>query len=139
MWQQGLVAHAIIAGRDFDESDRADGEKVVWANRRFGAYMQSPFVYGDELYVCRDNGVVTCWDAKTGEQVLYQSAHNDWVLGTVFSTDSSHLVTVSRDRSMKLYEVATERFVDNVTSITPGALKGGLHAVDRHPTKDELF
>ena len=35
-------------------------------------------------------------------QVLYQSAHDDWVLDTVFSTDGSHLVTVSRDRSMKL-------------------------------------
>ena len=47
---------------------KADGEQMVWANRRFGAYMQTPFVYGDELYVCKDNGVVTCWDAKTGEQ-----------------------------------------------------------------------
>jgi len=45
-----------------------DGERLVWGNRRFGAYMQSPFVYGDELYVCRDNGVITCWDAKTGKQ-----------------------------------------------------------------------
>jgi len=40
---------------------------------------------------------------------------------------------------MKLTEVATERFVDNITSITPGALKGGLMTVDRHPTKDELL
>jgi WD40 repeat protein len=39
---------------------------------------------------------------------------------------------------MKLIEVATQRFVDNITSITPGALKGGLAAVDRHPAKDEL-
>jgi WD40 repeat protein len=40
---------------------------------------------------------------------------------------------------MKLIEVATERFVDNLTSITPGALKGGLHAVDRHPKEDQLL
>jgi len=40
---------------------------------------------------------------------------------------------------MKLTEVATERFIDNITSITPGALKGGLHAVDRHPTVDQLL
>jgi len=40
---------------------------------------------------------------------------------------------------MKLTEVATERLEDNITSITPGALKGGLQAVDRHPTKDELL
>ena len=30
--------------------------------------MQTPIVYGDELYVCKDNGVLTCWDAKSGEQ-----------------------------------------------------------------------
>jgi WD40 repeat protein/mono/diheme cytochrome c family protein len=86
---------------------------------------------------CADN-TVRAIDAKTGQQVLFQGAHNDWVLGTVFSTDASHLVSVSRDRSMKLIEVATQRFVDNITSITPGALKGGLAAVDRHPKKDEL-
>ena len=32
---------------------------------------------------------------------------------------------------MKLTEVATQRMEDNITSITPGALKGGLIAVDR--------
>ena len=40
---------------------------------------------------------------------------------------------------MKLIHVATQRFIDNITSITPGALKGGLNAVTRHPTKDELL
>ena len=67
--------------------------------------------------------------------MLFQGAHSDWVLDTVFSSDGSHLVSVSRDMSMKLTEVATQRFVDNITSITPGALKGGLMAVDRHPTQ----
>lgn len=59
---------AINEASEGELSVDADGEQMVWANRRFGAYMQSPFVYGDELYVCRDNGVITCWDAKTGEQ-----------------------------------------------------------------------
>ncbi len=77
-------------------------------------------------------------EAETGKQVLFQGGHNDWVLDTVFSVKGTHLVSVSRDRSMKLTEVATERLEDNITSITPGALKGGLQAVDRHPTKDEL-
>lgn len=87
---------------------------------------------------CPDNSVRAI-TAETGEQVLFNGAHNDWVFDTVFSVQGTHLVTVSRDRSMKLIEVATERFVDNVTSITPGALKGGLHAVDRDPKKDELL
>lgn len=93
---------------------------------------------GKIAFGCSDN-TLRAIDAATGKQVLYQGAHNDWVLDTVFSTDGSHLVSVSRDMSMKLTEVATQRFVDNITSITPGALKGGLNAVARHPTKDELL
>ncbi len=86
---------------------------------------------------CPDN-TLRGLDATTGEQVLFSGAHSDWVLDTVFSVNSDHIITVSRDMSMKLVEVATQRFVDNLTSITPGALKGGLIAIDRHPTKDEL-
>lgn len=87
---------------------------------------------------CPDN-TVRAFDTETGRQVLFNGAHNDWVLDTVFSVDGTNLVTVSRDRSMKLIDVATERFIDNITSITPGALKGGLHAVDRHPTENHLL
>jgi WD40 repeat protein len=85
---------------------------------------------------CADN-TLRAVEAATGKQVLYQGAHNDWVLGTVFSKDSSYLVSISRDRSMKLTEVATQRFIDNITSITPGALKGGLLAVARNPKQTD--
>jgi WD40 repeat protein len=87
---------------------------------------------------CSDN-TVRAIDPTTGKQVFFNGAHNDWVLDAVFSVKSDHLITVSRDMSMKLFEVGTQRFVDNITSITPGALKGGLASVDRHPTKDELL
>jgi len=87
---------------------------------------------------CADNSLRAI-DAATGKQILFQGGHGDWVLDTVFSKDDSHLVSVSRDMSMKLTEVVTQRLVDNITSITPGALKGGLMAVDRHPTKDDLL
>ncbi|MGE3878669.1 MAG: WD40 repeat domain-containing protein [Planctomycetota bacterium] len=83
--------------------------------------------------------VVRAIDASSGEQVLFQGAHDDWVLDTVFSRDGSHLVTVSRDRSMKLTKVESQQFIDNITSITPGALKGGLISVAGHPERDELL
>jgi WD40 repeat protein/mono/diheme cytochrome c family protein len=87
---------------------------------------------------CADNSVRAI-DAKTGAQVLFMGAHNDWVLDTAFSADGSHLMSVGRDMATKLTEVATQRFVDNITSITPGALKGGLSAVARHPKRDEIL
>jgi len=86
---------------------------------------------------CADNSVRAI-DAETGKQVLLQRAPNDWTLDTTFSIDGKHVVSVGRDMTVKLTEVATQRFVDNITSITPGALKGGLFAVARHPTRDEI-
>jgi WD40 repeat protein len=86
---------------------------------------------------CSDN-TVRAIESDTGKQVLFQGAHDDWVLGTVFSRDSTYLVSVSRDRSMKLTEVGTQRFIDNITSITPGVLKGGLLAVARNPKKSDV-
>ncbi|HJT78474.1 MAG TPA: hypothetical protein VJ739_14820, partial [Gemmataceae bacterium] len=85
---------------------------------------------------CSDN-TLRAIDAASGKQVLYQGAHNDWVLGTTFTSEGAYLVSVSRDRSMRLTEVATQRFIDNVTSITPGALKDGLLTVARRPLKDK--
>jgi WD40 repeat protein/mono/diheme cytochrome c family protein len=86
---------------------------------------------------CADNALRAI-DAETGEQVLFMGSHTDWVLDTVFSADGSHLVSVGRDMTAKLTEVGTQRFVDNITSITPGALKGGIQAVARHPQRDEI-
>jgi WD40 repeat protein len=86
---------------------------------------------------CGDN-TVRAIDAKTGGQILYMGSHTDWPLATVFSTEGSHLISVGRDMTAKLTEVAHQRFVDNITSITPGALKGGIQAVDRHPTRNEI-
>jgi WD40 repeat protein len=84
---------------------------------------------------CADN-TLRAIDSATGKQVLFQGAHNDWVLGTAFSTDGDYLLSVSRDRTVKETEVTTQRFIDNVTSITPGALKGGLAAVALRPLKE---
>lgn len=125
------------------------GEIQVWDVAKRKLLLSVPMTY-DTLYGvswspdgskiafgCADNSVRAI-NATTGAQVLFQGAHNDWVLGTVFSKDASHLISVSRDRSMKLIEVATQRFVDNITSITPGALKGGLASVDRNPKEDEV-
>ncbi len=76
--------------------------------------------------------------ADTGEQVLFQGAHDDWVLDTVWNPSGDHVISVGRDRTAKLTEVQTNRFIDNITSITPGALKGGIAAVDTHPSRDEI-
>ena len=49
---------------------KASSEQVSWSVNRGGAYMQTPIVYGDYFYNCRDNGVLACFEAKTGRLVF---------------------------------------------------------------------
>ncbi|MGP0070054.1 MAG: c-type cytochrome domain-containing protein, partial [Isosphaeraceae bacterium] len=126
------------------------GEVQVWDVAKRKLVLSVPVTY-DTVYGaswspdgtkiafgCSDN-TVRAIDAKSGQQILFMGSHSDWVLDTVFSADGSHLISVGRDMAAKLTEVATQRFVDNITSITPGALKGGLTAVARHPKRDEVI
>lgn len=55
--------HPGVTGEITD--DPSDGH-MAWSTRKLGNYMQTPLVYGDELYCCRDNGILTCYDARTG-------------------------------------------------------------------------
>ena len=50
---------------------RTSNAHVAWSQERDGAYMQTPLVYAGLLYNCRDNGVLSVYDAKTGRR-LYQ-------------------------------------------------------------------
>lgn len=85
------------------------------------------------------DNTVRAINASNGNEVFFMGGHSDWVLDTAWSVQGDHLVSVSRDMSAKLTEVETERFIDNITSITPGALKGGMNAIDRHPAHDHIL
>ena len=126
------------------------GEVQIWDVEKRKLMLSAPIgfdtVYGVNWspegkivsFGCPDNSVRAI-DAATGQQVLQQTSHNDWVLDTVFTHKGDQLVSVGRDMSAKLTEVATQRFIDNISSITPGALRGGLQAVARHPQREEFL
>jgi outer membrane protein assembly factor BamB len=44
---------------------------IAWQVSKGGPYTPTPIVYGDYLYVCADNGVLSCYRAQTGE-LVYQ-------------------------------------------------------------------
>ena len=127
-----------------------EGEVQIWAVPSGELQLSKKFTH-DTLYgiAWSDDGTRVSFgaadntlraiQASDGTQVLFQGAHEDWVLGTAFTVGDTNLVSVARDMTCKLTEVATERFIDNVTSITPGALAGGLNSVVRHPSRDEVM
>jgi WD40 repeat protein len=68
-------------------------------------------------------------------QVLKFDNHSDWVFGTTFSRDSKNVVTTSRDRAIKLVELATKNFIDDINY---QVYNGGYYAVARNPMTDEV-
>jgi outer membrane protein assembly factor BamB len=67
--------YAIKPGASGDISlkpDTTSNEFIAWSTQRGGSYMPTPLVYGDYLYICQNQAIVRCLNAKTGE-VAYQS------------------------------------------------------------------
>jgi outer membrane protein assembly factor BamB len=58
------------------------GEKVAWRKNNGSPYTPTPIVYGDFLYICNDNGVLTVYDAKSGKQAY---VHRIGTKGSTFS------------------------------------------------------
>ena len=69
------------------------------------------------------------------QQLLKFDNHSDWVFATTFSRDSKNVVTTSRDRAIKLVELATKNFIDDINY---QVYNGGYYAVARNPMTDEV-
>ena len=63
--------YAIRANAEGDitlDTNQTTNRFIAWSIRRGGNYMQTPIVVGDHLFGCKDNGVVSCYTASTGEK-----------------------------------------------------------------------
>jgi outer membrane protein assembly factor BamB len=50
-------------------SGESTNRYVAWSVLRGGSYMQTPLIYGDYLYSCHVDGVLSCYEARTGKQI----------------------------------------------------------------------
>ncbi len=49
------------------EDGKLTNDSVAWSVRSGGNYMTTPIVYGDYLFCCANNGVLSCYRATTGK------------------------------------------------------------------------
>lgn len=67
----GYPAKIAFAVRLGQNGDLTGTPNVLWKYEKGTAYVPSPILYGDYLYLTTDRGILTCIDAKTG-QVKYE-------------------------------------------------------------------
>ncbi len=63
----GYPAKIAMAIRLGSSGDLTGTPNVPWKYAKGTAYVPSPILYGDYLYLTTDRGILTCIDAKTGE------------------------------------------------------------------------
>ena len=54
------------------KGEATSSESIAWSTKRGGPYMPTPVVYGEHLYVVSNNGVLTVYNARTGERAYQQ-------------------------------------------------------------------
>lgn len=69
----GYPQKIALALRGGGNGDVTGSSQLVWSYNKGTAYVPSPILYGDYVYLMAGNGTLTCLDAKTGK-VAYEGA-----------------------------------------------------------------
>jgi outer membrane protein assembly factor BamB len=128
-----IFAIRTSASGDITLPEGKESSEHVAFRRRDGSYMPTSLVYGSELYVLRDNGVLSAYNAKTGERLYQQrlgpggsSGYTASLVagdGKVYAT--SELGQVDVVRAGPKFESLAENEMDEVCMATP-AISGDL-------------
>ncbi|HYK19646.1 MAG TPA: PQQ-binding-like beta-propeller repeat protein [Pyrinomonadaceae bacterium] len=121
------------ANGDISLKDGKDSnEFVAWSKQRGGPYMPTPIVYGELLYTCSNQGVLTAYNAKTGERVYQErlgGTGGAFTASPVASDGKIYLSSEDGDvfvvKAGPKYELLSKNPVGEVMMATP-AISDGL-------------
>jgi outer membrane protein assembly factor BamB len=108
---------------------QTSNEHVAWSKLRGGPYMPTPIVYGPHLYVCSNAGVVTCYEAKTGNEVYRERIGGESYTAPPVAADG-RLYFVSEQGQVRVVKAGAEFELLAVNDLgdvcmAPPAISGG--------------
>jgi outer membrane protein assembly factor BamB len=110
--------------------EESSSDSVAWSTRTGGPYMPTPIVYRGHLYTCSNNGLLACYDAKTGKQLYRARLGGAYTAspvaadGRLYLTSEEGLVRVVR-AGPRYERLATNR-VGEPALATPAVADGML-------------
>ncbi|TWT44688.1 Outer membrane protein assembly factor BamB precursor [Phycisphaerae bacterium RAS1] len=112
---------------------------VAWMKTGRGNYMQTPLVYRGLAYFCNDNGMLTAYDARTGEEAFRErlGGGSTGFTASMVAGDGKLFVTseegevfiLSAGRSL---EILGNDLLDDVCLATPAISEGCLYFRTQH-------
>lgn len=133
-WMSPVYAvNLASASGDISADDISDNEHLAWGITKGGAYMQTPLLYDSLLYVCRDNGVLSAYQADTGERIYQQrlaGGKTGFSASSVAADGKLYLTSEAGDifviRTGKNFELLAENDMGDICMATPAISEGAL-------------
>jgi outer membrane protein assembly factor BamB len=127
------VVRADASGDVSLAGEARSNDSIVWSLERGGSYIPTPIVYDQLLYVGRDNGVVTVFRARTGEQLYQQrlGAGSGGFSASLVAADGKVYVTgedgdVYVLKAGETYELLAKNPLGEVAMATPAIADGTI-------------
>jgi outer membrane protein assembly factor BamB len=116
------------------KDDQTSNQYIAWCQKQGGPYNPSPIVCGDYLYVLYDRGFLSCYDAKTGQEVY--SKQQIAAGATAFTAspwaNNGKLFCLSEDGDTFViqagpeFKVLGKNALEEMCMATPAAIRGSL-------------
>lgn len=128
IWAVRLDAQGDVTG-----TDPGAESPVAWHEVKFGAYMQTPLVYEGLLYVCRDNGVLSVYEARSGELVYRERLKSGVGYTASLVAADGHLYATGETGDVfvlqagREFEIVAQNSLSEVSLATPAIVDGAIY------------
>jgi len=125
--------YAFRPGAVGDISLKSGEEKnafLAWTTPKGSPYTPTPIIYGDLLYVLADNGVLSAYDARTGENIYQQRLPTSFSASPVAADGRLYLSSEDGDvfvvKAGRQYELLSRNTMGQALMATPALTDGML-------------
>ena len=136
----GSAAKRALAIRLGGAGDLTNSPSVVWRHNKGTAFVASPILYGDYIYLVSDGGIITCLNALTGE-LVYEGGRAPVpvrISASLVAFEDKLLVTSDDGQTFVIragpkFEVLATNTVDEAVWASPALSRGTIYIRgDRH-------
>lgn len=116
------------------QKDQSSNAEVAWTTNRGGAYMPTPIVVGNALYVLRENGVLSAYRVASGELIYQQRVGSGGYFSASPVAAGGHLYMTNDDgdtfvvRAGEKFELVKQNSMGEMCFATP-AIAGDMMIV----------
>jgi outer membrane protein assembly factor BamB len=103
---------------------------IAWRSSKGSPYTPTPIIYGDLFYTCADNGVLSAYDAKTGEAVYQERLPSSFSASPVAAGGKLYLASQDGDvfvvKAGRKFELLATNAMGQPLMATPALSEGML-------------